>query len=323
MTPALQDVSVRQLQYVTAVADTLGFHRAAAQCHVSQPTLSAQIQQLEHVLGITLFERDHRRVLVTPAGKEIVMRARRILVELGDLLDAAGRERDPFKGTLRIGIIPTVAPYLLPEITPAAAATYPELRLALREEKTEHVLAQLREGKIDAGILVLMADLGSHLAHAVIGEDPFVVALPHGHPLARKKRLEMRELEGHEVLLLDDGHCFRTQALALCSKVGAREADLRATSLGTLVQMVSNGVGITLLPAMAVPVENRRAQLEVRPLAPPVPHRAIALVWRPESPLGNTLRALAKVFRAARQRSEKALDKDGRRKKGPRVPKAS
>lgn len=320
--PTPNDVSIRQLQYVVAVADTLGFHRAAAQLHVSQPTLSAQIQQLETVLGVTIFERDRRRVLVTPAGEEIVARARRVLVEVGDLLAAVSRRRDPFEGTLRIGVIPTVAPYLLPEVTPAIASKYPKLRLALREEKTPDVVAELREGKLDAGLLALEADLGTDLDHAVVLEDPFVVALPLGHPLARHKRVDMEELEREHVLLLDDGHCFRTQALALCSKAGVKEADLRATSLGTLVQMVSSGAGATLLPQLAVPVENRRAQLEIRPLSPPTPRRTIALVWRSESPLGEPLRELAGVLKgalrgaAAAGEAREARGEDRRRRAG-------
>jgi LysR family hydrogen peroxide-inducible transcriptional activator len=283
------------------VADTLGFHRAAERSHVSQPTLSAQIREVEEVLGVRIFERDKRRVLVTPAGAEIVARARRVLLEVDDLLAVATRARDPFDGQIRLGVIPTVAPYLLPEITPTVASTYPRLRHALREEKTADVARALREGKLDAGLLALEADGLEGLHHALVMDDPFVAAVPPGHPLAKKKRIALAELENETVLLLDDGHCFRAQALELCTKVGIHEADLRATSLATLVQMVSSGAGVTLLPSLAVPVENRRAQLEVRSLAPPVPSRSIALVWRPESPLEEALRALAKTLRKALQ----------------------
>lgn len=296
--PQLTDLTLRQLQYVVAVADQLGFHKAADACHVSQPTLSAQVQQLESVLGITLFERDRRRVLLTAAGAAIIDRARRILVEVGDLLAAAARAREPFTGTLRIGVIPTVAPYLLPELTPKIGAAYPKLSVVFREEKTSEVVRELGEGTLDAGILALEADVGD-CAHAVIAHDYFVAALPKGHPLGRKKRLALAELEGARVLLLDEGHCFRQQALALCTKVRAQETDFRATSLSTLAQMVSIGAGITLLPSLAVGVENRRSQLEIRPFAKPAPKRTIALVWRPRSPLGEEFALFAETLRRA------------------------
>src|SRR5437868_2059324 len=157
--PSLHDISIRQLEYVIAVADTLGFHRAAERCHVSQPTLSAQIQQIEGVLGVRLFERDRRQVLLTHAGEEIVARARRVVVELEEVLDVASRVRDPFAGTFRVGVIPTIAPYLLPDVTPALAKRYPKLRLVFREEKTDEVMRELREGKLDAGLVALEADL--------------------------------------------------------------------------------------------------------------------------------------------------------------------
>jgi LysR family hydrogen peroxide-inducible transcriptional activator len=300
---SLNDISLRQLQYVVAVADTLGFHNAAARCHVSQPTLSAQVQQVESVLGVRIFERDRRRVLVTSAGAEIVARARRVLVEAGDLLAAATRLREPFAGTLRVGVIPTIAPYLLPEIMPRVQAKYPKLALVFREEKTADIVRALAEGALDAGLLALEADLGE-CAHAEIATDTFVAALPKGHPLARKKRLEPADLEGENVLLLEEGHCFRDQALALCSRAGATETPFRATSLATLAQMVSSGVGVTLLPSLAVPVENRRGQLEVRPFVKPAPGRTLALIWRPTSPFAAVFTDLAGTLRAAaRQRA--------------------
>lgn len=293
-TPA--DLSLRQLQYVVAVADTLGFHKAAARCHVSQPTLSAQLQHLESVLGVKIFERDRRRVVVTGAGAEIVARARRVLVEADDLIATATRAREPFTGTLRVGIIPTIAPYLLPDVMPGVRAAYPKLSLVFREEKTADIVRQLGEGTLDAGLLALEADVGE-CARAEITKDPFVVALPKGHPLARKKRLSVSDLEGARVLLLDEGHCFRDQTLELCERAKADEGSFRATSLATLSQMVSSGAGVTLLPTLAVPVENRRGQLEIRPFAKPVPGRTIALVWRPRSPFSDALVELAKTIR--------------------------
>ena len=294
----LNDLSLRQLEYAVAIADTRGFHRAAERCHVSQPTLSSQVQQLESVLGVRLFERDRRGVILTPAGADIVARARRVLVEVGDLLSAATLAGDPLAGTFRVGVIPTLAPYLLPEVIPALHARYERLRLILREERTDGVMSELHEGKLDLGLVALEADLGARDA-AVIVKDPFVVAMPPGHRLAEKKQVTLEDLERERVLLLDDGHCFRNQALALCARAGAKEADLRATSLGTLVQMVSIGGGITLLPKLAVAIENRRGQLAIRPFVDPAPSRTIALVWRTSSPFTDAFRTLADALRVA------------------------
>ena len=295
---SLNDLTLRQLEYVVAVADVLGFRKAAERCHVSQPALSAQIQQLEDVLGVKLFERDKRRVLLTQAGEELVSRARRVLTEAGDILSAASRLSDPFAGPLQLGVIPTVAPYVLPEVIPAVTKQYPRMRLRLREEKTELLVRGLEEGRLDAALVALDPELGD-VEQTVIAEDAFVVALPPGHPLAKKKQVQLRDLDAENVLLLEDGHCFRSQALALCTRVGAREVDFRATSLTTLAQMVMSGEGsITLLPAISVPLENRFGQLEVRSLAPS-PSRILALVWRPGYPRAGALRALADTMRAA------------------------
>lgn len=306
MTAAVQDLSIRQLQYVVAVADTLGFHRAAERCGVSQPTLSAQIQKLEDVLGVQVFERTKQRVLVTKVGEAVVAQARRVLVDLDDLLSTASKAKDPFAGTLKLAVIPTIAPYFLPWVTPTIAQRWPQLRLALVEEKTGDLLVQLRSGAIDAGLLALVDGM-EDLTHVNVIEDAFVAALPLNHPLAKKKTVSLDDLDQEPVLLLEDGHCLRTQALALCQRAGATETDLRATSLATLVQMVSAGVGVTLLPSIAVDVENRRGQLAIRPLAGRAQGRTICLAWRPESPLSAPLRELAKVMASAAKRGREAL----------------
>lgn len=295
------DLSLRQLQYIVAVADTLGFHRAARRCNVSQPSLSAQVKQLEDVLGVALFERDRRRVLVTPAGEAVVERARRALREVDDLVTVVNHLRDPLAGTIRLGVIPTIAPYLLPEVVPQIHAAFPALRLMFREDKTDNVVAALRDGQLDLGLVALEADLGD-LAHVVVASDPFVVALPIEHPLAKKKTVLQSDLDGETVLLLDDGHCLRTQALAFCSRAGARESEMRATSLATLSQMVSGGAGVTLLPSIAVSVENRRSQLAIRKLSP-AQARTLVLVWRQDSPFGAAARSLAVVLKKAMRAS--------------------
>ncbi len=290
-------VSLRQLQYLVAVADLGGFRRAAEACHVSQPSLSAQIAHVEAALGVRVFERNRRQVRVSAAGLPIVAQARAVLVAAGDLGELGRQLADPFTGTLRIGVIPTISPYLLPEIAPGLARTYPRLSIVWREDHTDGLVRQVNEGTIDAAILALEADLGT-LEYAELLRDPFLLAAAPGHPLAApKRRARIDDLDGVGVLLLDDGHCFRDQALHLCARVGAREAGYRATSLATLVQMASAGGGVTLLPSIALPVENRRGQLVVRPFAAPSPGRTIALAWRRGSALAASLSTVAESIR--------------------------
>jgi LysR family hydrogen peroxide-inducible transcriptional activator len=291
--------SLRQLQYALAVAQSLSFRRAAQLCHVSQPSLSTQLAQLEQALGVRLFERDRRRVLVTAAGKEVLERARHVLVEADDLSAVAERAGDPLAGTLRIGVIPTISPYLLPSATPALRAAYPLLTTVWIEDKTEPLIQALETGALDAALLALEAAIGD-VEHAVVAVDPFVLATRRDDPLGAKPGpARPAELRDAEVLLLDDGHCFRDQALAFCGAAKARELEFRATSLPTLAHMVAGGAGVTVLPALAVPTEAQRAGLRVRPFANPVPHRTIALVWRRHSPLSSALKPLAATIRAA------------------------
>jgi LysR family transcriptional regulator, hydrogen peroxide-inducible genes activator len=291
--------TLRQLQYAVAVADALSFRRAAERCRVSQPTLSAQLAQLEDAIGVRLFERNRRRVLLTPAGHDLVARARRLLLEADDLVQAAKRAIDPLAGSLRIGVIPTISPYLLPSATPRLRKRFGALTIAWVEDKTDVLVRSLRAGELDAALVALEADLGE-VEHETVGKDPFVLVARPDHPLVQKKApVKLAELDGAEVLLLDEGHCFREQALELCGTARATELELRATSLSTLVQMVAGGAGVTLLPALALPSETRRADLRARAFAAPVPHRTLALIWRPQSPLSAALKQVAEVLRAA------------------------
>jgi LysR family hydrogen peroxide-inducible transcriptional activator len=291
--------SLRQLQYVVAVAEALSFRKAAERCHVSQPSLSAQLAQLEAALGVRLFERDRRHVLLTAPGHQLVERARRVLLESDDLTEAARRAGDPLAGTVRVGVIPTVSPYLLPSITPVLRQRYPKLKLLWVEDKTEVLLRRLDEGTLDAALLALEADVGD-VEREVLARDPFLLVTAIGHPLGGKRTpVRPAELRHVGVLLLDDGHCFREQALAMCSKARAEELDFRATSLSTLAQMVASGAGVTLLPELAIATEARRARLRFRPFAKPEPGRTIALVWRKRSPLGPALRQMATTIRGA------------------------
>jgi LysR family hydrogen peroxide-inducible transcriptional activator len=292
-------VSLRQLQYIVAVAELANFRRAAEACHVAQPSLSAQVAVAEQALGVQLFERTGRRVRVPPAAAPLIAQARRILMAAGDFHEIARQRADPFRGALRLGVIPTVCPYLLPDLAPALAREYPDMTVDWSEERTARLVEQMKEGAIDAAILALEADLRG-LAHEPLGWDPFLVAAAPGHSLARgnkKARVTPKDLDGERVFLLDEGHCFRDQALQLCARAGARETGFRATSLATLVQMVSASGGVTLLPSIAQPVENRRSQLTVRRFAAPGAGRTLALAWRRGSALGAPLVRIAATMR--------------------------
>jgi LysR family hydrogen peroxide-inducible transcriptional activator len=286
--------TLRQLEYIVAVADERHFGRAAEACFVTQPGLSAQVRELESLLDLQIFERDSRRVLVTPAGEELVERARRILVEVDELVEAARLAQRPLSGTLRLGVIPTVGPYLLPRAVPKLRRKHRRLRLLLREDHTARIVAELEAGRLDVLLLALEAELGN--PHTLpLFRDDFLAVMPADHRLARKKSLRLEDLDGEQVLLLEDGHCLRDQALAVCSAQGASElGDFRATSLSTLTQMIAGGNLMTLLPELAIDVEMRgRRDLVVRPFRSPAPHRTIGLAWRPSSPRQEEFRTLA------------------------------
>lgn len=291
--------SLRQLQYAVAVAEELGFSKAAGRCHVSQPSLSAQISELEDALGVRLFERDRRKVLLTMPGEQIVERARSILRDIDDLVDLAQRSSDPLAGTIRLGVIPTISPYLVPSIRPALRRAYPKLSLLWVEDKTPALIGKLHAAELDGALLATEAGIGD-LEREVLGYDPFVLAAKPGHPLTEKRGpARLAEIANENVLLLDDGHCFHDQALAVCSSAKARELEFRATSLSTLTQMVADGIGVTLLPKLAVAIEAKRARLAVRAFAEPIPGRTIAMVWRRCSPLGPALKQIAITAREA------------------------
>ncbi len=291
--------SLRQLQYAVAVAEALNFRKAAAACHVAQPSLSAQVAQLEGVLGFPIFERTRRQVLVTPNGRAFLEQARALLVAADELLASAQRLSDPHSGTLRVGVIPTVSPYLLPAVTPALRKAFPRLSLLWQEDRTEPLLTQLREGTLDAVLLAKEAPLGD-VATEEIGPDPFLLLAPKGHPLLQGPgALPTSALRDADVVLLEEGHCLRDQALSLCSKAKAHELEFRATSLSTLTQMVASGLGVTLIPTLAAKAEARRPEVKVRALASPSPHRTIALGWRRGSALAPLLKELAATLRGA------------------------
>ena len=277
-------MNLRDLRYFVALADTRHFGRAAEICFVSQPTLSTQLKKLEDELGVTLFERAPRNILLTPAGEQILKHARQALAQVTLMHEVAKHIRDPEAASVRLGIFPTLAPYLLPHVVPNIRKRFPHLELLLVEEKTEALIQQLRSGMIDAAILAEpVTDEPFESMH--LFTEPFVLALPENHPLTRQRTLGMGELEQQHLLLLEDGHCLRDQALEVCALSGAAEKEgFRATSLETLRQMVAAGVGITLLPMLAVqPPVPDSPHIRLMPFRDPAPTRRIALYWRKSS----------------------------------------
>jgi LysR family hydrogen peroxide-inducible transcriptional activator len=289
--------SIRQLESLVAVAEHRSFRRAAESLGISQPALSAQVQLAEGLLGIQVFERDRRSVLVTPAGEEVVGRARIALESVDAVNDAARRRSEPLVGPLRMGVIPTVAPYWLPALLPAVRKKFGKLELILREDQTHRLLGQLLSGQIDVAFLAV--PVPGDVTTAAIAHEEFLLAAPRGADVfAKKSRLTEKDLEDQTVLLLEDGHCLRDQALAVCERGGAIESmEVRATSLPTLVQMVAGGMGITLIPeAAAEALVQPRGPVELAPLGKPPPGRTLGLAWRTSSARLREFRLLAETM---------------------------
>ncbi len=290
-------MNLKDLKYLVALADTGHFGKAAERTFVSQPTLSAQLKKLEQYLGVKLVERQPKNVQLTEVGKQIVVRARRMLDESDEIIALARNNTDPFAGKLKVGLIPTIGPYLLPRVMQKLRKALPHLGLMLYEHQTEALLKRLRDGEIDLGIMALpIAPDG--LESRPLYEEAFTVALPNNHPLAAKSAIKVQDLKGQTLLLLEDGHCLRDQALEVCSRIEIREAeDFRATSLETLRQMVVAGLGITLLPETAVePPFGSQRGLTIRQFAKPRPLRTVGAVWRKSSTRAAAIMAVCDVL---------------------------
>lgn len=291
-------MNLRDLQYLVALAEHAHFGRAAAACFVSQPTLSTQIRKLEDELGVALVERAPRRVMLTPIGRDIAERARRIAADVEQMKEAARRSQDPEAGTVRLGMFPTLGPYLLPHVVPGIRKRFPKLELLLVEEKSPVILSRLREGRLDAGLLALpLSD--DQLHTEFLFEEPFVLAVPGNHALAGQDSIAIGELAQHKLLLLEDGHCLRDQALDVCRLSGASEkGEFQATSLETLRQMVAANVGVTLLPTLAIkPPVARSQDIHLLGFRDAQPSRRIVMAWRRSSAMGGFLGRLVEVFR--------------------------
>ena len=293
----MTDLKLKDLRYLVAIADTRHFGRAADRCFVSQPTLSAQVKKLEDYLGVQLIERQPKNLTLTEAGEQIVARARRILEASEEVVTLARSHRDPLAGRLRVALLPTIGPYLLPRLSQPIRKALPRIELRLYEYQTGQMLEKVENGEIDLGVLALPVDREG-LESRELYAEPFMVALPDPHPLTKRESVRVDDLKSQTLLLLEDGHCLRDQALEVCSRVGLHEKqDFRATSLETLRQMVATGAGITLLPELASRGAYGNARgVAIRPFARPVPVRHVGGVWRKTSARRPAIDVLCKLI---------------------------
>ncbi|SHL37590.1 LysR family transcriptional regulator, hydrogen peroxide-inducible genes activator [Bradyrhizobium lablabi] len=303
--------SLQQLRFLCALAEQCHFGRAAESCAVTQSTLSGGIKELEVRLGITLFERSHRHVMLTPLGKEIATRAQRLLVDAEELVGLARNAHEPLSGPLRFGVIPTVGPYVLPPLLSHLGTALPKLKLQVREAPTTVLLDKLARGELDVLLVAVPYELGD-VQTMQIAEDPIVVAMPRNHPLGHHKVVNRDDLAREQVLLIEDGHCLRSHSLQACRIVNpVRNEVFQATSLRTLVQMVAANLGITLIPQIAVDSELASTRdVVIRPLSPDRPYRTLVLAWRPTSSRGAEFRMLGNLIRECLTGPKKAFAPD-------------
>jgi LysR family transcriptional regulator, hydrogen peroxide-inducible genes activator len=292
-------ITLRQLKYLEALAEHRHFGKAAEACAVTQPALSMQIRELEKFLGVELVERRPGEIVLTDIGIEVMRRGGRVLAETRDIVDFARHYGRPLTGRLRLGVIPTIAPYLLPRILPALQRRCPELRVELRESQTKVLLDELTRGGLDLVMLALpIAE--SELETMPLFDDAFLLAVPAGDPHPKSERVSVDDIDRERLILLEEGHCLRDQALAYCGNtLQAGAMGLAATSLTTVMQMVANGYGVTLVPEVAVDVEVRDERIKLLRLAPPQPGRTIGLVWRQTSPRKADFIALGELVTEA------------------------
>ena len=288
-------ITLRQLRYLTSLARHRHFGRAAADCAVTQPALSMQVRALEREIGAELVERRLGEIALTDTGLDVAQRAEQILTATRDLVDFA-RHRDVLSGRLVLGIIPTLAPYILPRVLPHLQAKYPQLRLEVRETQTKLLLDELTRGELDAVMLALPAD-GADMETLALFDDAFLLAVPAADVLSARSRVGVEDVDQHRLILLEEGHCLRDQALAFCA-TSRRDASagLGATSIATVMQMVANGYGVTLLPEVAVDAEVRDKRVKLLRFSAPETARTIGLAWRRTSPRRKDFQALGQII---------------------------
>lgn len=292
-------VSLKQLKYFDAVARSGHFGRAAAHCAISQPALSMQVQELERSLGIQLLERGRNGVILTEGGREIAQRAARVLADVRDIVDAARRQGDVLSGPLAFGVIPSLAPYILPRLLPMIRDGFPDLDLHIRETQTQTLLGELADGELDLLLLALPVE-HPDIETIRLFDDRFLLAMAASHRMSNQVTATPDLLEGDRLLLLEEGHCMRDQALAFCNLQRVENINtFGASSLSTLVQMVANGLGMTLLPEIAVPLETRHGDIHLMRFADPEPQRVIGLAWRRSSPRKRHFTELGEMITTA------------------------
>ena len=292
--------TLRQLEFLCAIADQGSFSKAAETCHVTQPTLSAAIKEIEGLLGVQLIERESRGASLTQAGEAAVERARTILSDTADLVSIARQAGAPLSGSFRLGAIPTIAPFLLPRTLKALRDAHPNLKLYLREDQTDRLLDALRARKLDAALIALPWDAPG-IVTMELGDDEFMLVTPSNHDLMHHDVLKSTDLADEDVLLLEDGHCLRDHALSVCRLPSKRAgADVTATSLPTLVHMVAGGLGVSLLPKLAIDAGvTSGADVELRPFKTPLIGRRIGIAWRTGSPRESEAQMIGEIVRAA------------------------
>lgn len=302
-------MTLKQLRYLSALAEHRHFGRAARACSVTQPALSMQIRELEKNLGVDLVERRPGEAMLTEVGEEVARRAAQVLAVTRDLADFARHSRQPLGGRLQLGVIPTLAPYVLPRVLPVLQRRHPELRVELRETQTGVLIEELTRGALDAVLLALPAS-ADDIETLPLFEDPFLLAVPAGDPRPEAVRVTAADIEQERLLLLEEGHCLRDQALAYCTRL-RRDASvsLGSTSLSTVMQMVANGYGITLVPRVAVEAKLHDERVKLLRFAPPEPGRTIGLAWRRTSPRKADFIALGKLVAEAVMQSPPATEK--------------
>ena len=288
-------ITLRQLRYLASLARHRHFGRAAEDCAVTQPALSMQVRELEREIGAELIERRHGDIMLTATGAEVAERAERILAATRDLVDFA-RHRDVLSGDLQLGIIPTLAPYVLPRVLPRLQSDYPQLRPDVRETLTRVLIAELVAGNLDVVLLALPVE-GADVEAMPLFDDPFLLAVPANDPMPAERRVAIADVDRRRLILLEEGHCLRDQALAFCGSVnGDAPAGLGATSLATVMQMVANNYGVTLLPQVAASADIRDSRVKLLRFAEPEPARTIGLAWRRTSPRKQDFTALGKII---------------------------
>lgn len=289
-------VSLKQLKYFDAVARSRHFGKAAEHCAVTQPALSMQIQELEKFLGVQLLERGRSGVMLTESGKEIAQRAARVLADVRDIVDVARQQDNVLAGPLGLGVIPSVAPYILPQLLPTVRDAFPDLDLHIRESQTQSLVGELLDGQLDVLLLALPVE-HPDIETVRLFDDRFLLAMAASHRMSNSVKATPDLLEGEKLLLLEEGHCMREQALAFCSLRRIENINtFGASSLSTLVQMVANGLGMTLLPELAAPLESRRGDIRLMRFAEPEPQRVIGLAWRKSSPRKRHFEELGRII---------------------------